>query len=174
MRLFNNKFRRLLEQRWQRLYRVAYAWCHDTQLAKDLVQETLLKAIKNDHQLRDAELLDAWLFRILLNCWHDVCRNKKDHIELFESMLMHENSPEIENQRSHVVNRVRRAVAALSPEHREIITLVDLEQLSYKEVAEIVQLPIGTVMSRICRARQRLKEVLTDLNPNEAQIRRIK
>jgi len=174
MRLFNFNIRALLQQRWQRLYRVAYAWCHDPQLAKDLVQDTIEKAIKNHHQLRDPELVDTWLFRILLNCWRDMCRSKKDHTELFDSHLLHENSPEHEHQRSNLVARVRRAVAELSPEHREIISLVDLEQLSYKEVAEIMQIPIGTVMSRLCRARRQLKEALLDLNPNEAQIRRIK
>jgi len=168
------KLRTQLSQRWQRLYRIAYSWCHDTQLAKDMVQDTILKALKNSHQLDDLEALDAWLFRILINVWRDVCRHAKDHYELLDSDLIHERTPEYEHQQTNTVNRVRRAVAALSREQREIITLIDLEQLSYKEVADIMQIPIGTVMSRICRARRQLKEALVDVHQHNAQVRRIK
>lgn len=143
-----------------------------------------MKALKNHHQLRDFEVIDAWLFRILLNTWHDACRNKQDHIEFIETDYYNNVTPEQEQQRNGVVIRVRKAVAELRIEYREIITLIDLEEFSYKEVAEILQIPIGTVMSRLCRARRQLKESLGEMEKvdldksaqekKDAQIRRIK
>ena len=174
MQLLSSTVRRRLEQHWHRLYRIAYAWSHDPQQAKDLVQETMMKALNKHDQLKDAALFDVWLFRIMLNAWRDICRSRKHDVELVDANHYHEHSPEFEHQRASLVSRVRKAVAGLSQEHREIITLVDLEQMSYKEVAEIMQIPIGTVMSRICRARQQLRDALKDLNQGEAQIRRIK
>lgn len=168
--------RQHLEERWPRLYRVAYSWCHDPQLSQDLVQDTVMKALKNSHQLRDSAVLDTWLFRILVNCWRDVCRQQKDCIDVYEANLFHNDSPEQEHQRRNEIDRVRQAVSKLSNEHREIITLVDLEQMSYKNVAEVLGIPVGTVMSRLCRARRQLKDALQDLNGGTQRtcIRRIK
>jgi RNA polymerase sigma-70 factor (ECF subfamily) len=165
-----------LEERWPSLYRVAYSWCHDPHLSKDLVQETVTKALKNSHQLRDSAVVDTWLFRILVNCWRDICRQRKDCIDVYEANLIHNDSPEKEHQRRNEIDRVRQAVSELNPDHREIITLVDLEQMSYKDVAEVLDIPVGTVMSRLCRARRQLKEALQDLNdtPQQVFIRRVK
>lgn len=168
--------RRHLEERWSRLYRVAYSWCHDPQLSKDLVQDTVMKALKSGHQLKDYTVLDTWLFRILVNCWRDFCRQKKSNIDVYEADLYHNDSPEVENHRMTVIHRVRKAVSELSREHCEIVTLVDLEQMSYKDVAEVLDIPIGTVMSRLCRARKQLKDMLKDLDidDHQSRIRRIK
>ena len=168
--------RQRLEEYWPRLYRVAYSWCHDPHLSKDLVQETVMKALKNSHQLRESAALDTWLFRILVNCWRDYCRQRKDCIDVYEANLLHNDSPEELHQRSDQIVRVRQAVSELSSEHREIITLIDLEQMSYKTVAEVLEIPVGTVMSRLCRARRQLKEALQDLNdhPQPTCIRRVK
>ena len=174
MILIKYKIKRLVEERWQRLYRVAYSWCHDTQLAKDLVQDTVMKALKNYHQIRDLEMIDAWIFKILLNAWHDSCRSQKDHIEFIETDFQTHTTPESEQQRNGVITRVRKAIANLNAEYREVVTLIDLEEFSYKEVADILQIPIGTVMSRLCRARRQLKTSLSDIHQGEARIRRIK
>lgn len=168
--------RQHLEERWSRLYRLAYSWCHDPQLSKDLVQDTVMKALKNSHQLRDTAVIDTWLFRILVNCWRDFCRQRKDCIDVYEANLLYGDSPEEEHQRRNEIDRVRQAVRELSNQYREIITLVDLEQMSYKNVAEVLEIPVGTVMSRLCRARRQLKEALQDLNGNTQRtcIRRVK
>lgn len=174
--LKNIRLKRHLEDRWLRLYRVAYSWCHDTQLAQDLTQDTIMKALKNSNQLRDEEAMDTWVFSILVNCWRDVCRKNKDIIDIDQIELSHNQTPEEESQRMNITHRVRKAVSALNHEHREIVTLVDLEQMSYKDVAEVLQIPIGTVMSRLCRARRLLHDALRDLDtdPRQARIRRIK
>ena len=154
-----------LQARWQRLYRVAYSWTHDPHLSSDLVQETLARAIDKRKQLKDIEALDAWLFRILSNCWYDVCRQNKYLQELpDENTLVCEATPEADQYHRELVNKVQRAVMQLPIEQRQIVTLVDLEGFSYAEVAKIVDAPVGTVMSRLCRARNKLKSYLDELD----------
>lgn len=151
-----------MAQNRSRLYRVAYSWCHDPCLADDLVQETLLKSIKNAHQLKDAELLLSWLFSILANCLRDHYRRQHPAADIEEIMELpaHDASPEERHAESELVGRVRHAVATLPMGQRQVITLVDLEELSYSQTAEALGIPIGTVMSRLCRARQALRERL--------------
>jgi RNA polymerase sigma-70 factor (ECF subfamily) len=170
------QFRKQLEEKWQRLYRVAFSWCHDTQLAKDLAQESLSRAMKSSQQLKDPARLDGWLFKILVNCWRDCCRAKRDHFPIEDANLADERTPETIHIRDTIVQQVRNGVKKLKSEHREIISLVDLEQLSYKEVAEILDIPVGTVMSRLCRARNQLREELEKINRKSAAavVRRIK
>lgn len=170
-----------LEQIRPRLYRLAYSWSHNAALADDLVQETLIKALKNSNQLRDPSLLNSWLFSILANCWRDHFRQHRemDDIEDLEDFkYAHNNTPESAHTQSQIISGVRLAVSKLPLGQRQVLTLVDLEELSYIEVAAILEIPIGTVMSRLCRARQTLKSLLKDLAPhqheNDAPIRRIK
>jgi RNA polymerase sigma-70 factor, ECF subfamily len=170
-----------LEQIRPRLYRLAYSWCHNAALADDLTQETLIKALKNANQLRDPALMNSWLFSILANCLRDHYRQYKemdDIDELEDYRYAHENTPEEAHSQSQIVVRVRNAVSKLPLGQRQALTLVDLEGLSYIEVAEILNIPIGTVMSRICRARIAMKTLLRDFAPQKtvqtSQIRRVK
>lgn len=170
-----------LEQIRPRLYRLAYSWSHNTALADDLVQETLIKALKNANQLRDPALLNSWLFSILANCWRDHFRQHKDMDdidELEDYKYAHEVTPDNIHAQSQVIARVRNAVSKLPLGQRQVLTLVDLEELSYIEVASILDIPIGTVMSRLCRARQTLKTLLQELAPQQSAqagtIRRVK
>lgn len=177
----NSEFQDQLDQIRPRLYRLAYSWSHNAALADDLVQETLIKALKNAHQLRDPALLNSWLFSILSNCWRDHFRQHKDTDdidELEDFQYAHNNTPEHAHSQSQIVARVRNAVDMLPLGQRQVLTLVDLEELSYIEVASILDIPIGTVMSRLCRARSKMKELLKELAPQEntpaEKIRRIK
>ena len=150
-------------------------------LADDIVQETLTKALKNASKLRDMAQLNGWLFSIMANCWRDHFRQLKemDDIEDIEDFqCSHETTPEHTHSQTQIVSRVRAAVAKLPMGQRQVLTLVDLEEFSYIEVAAILAIPIGTVMSRLCRARQSLKTHLHELAPQQpeqaSQIRRIK
>jgi RNA polymerase sigma-70 factor, ECF subfamily len=150
-----------------RLWRLAYSWCRNRALADDLVQEALAKGLKNHGQLRDEHSLQAWLCGILANCWHDHLRSHRDMddvAEIDETQLVSDGTPEAECLQSQVVQRVRHAVAALPVGQREVVTLVDLEEFSYAEVAAILDIPLGTVMSRLSRARGTLKESLREHN----------
>lgn len=154
------EFRARLEANRRRLYRMAYAWCHDAHLADDLVQEAMVNALRNGSQLRSFEALDSWLFTILANCWKSHLRSRKESEEFDEENFQTELDSEQITSRDQTVARVQRAIAQLPLGQRQAITLVDLEGFTYAEVAGILDIPIGTVMSRLCRARQALKELL--------------
>jgi RNA polymerase sigma-70 factor (ECF subfamily) len=178
--LFHSReFHRQLEEVRPKLFRVAYAWCHDAGLADDLVQETLAKALSKANQLRDPQALHAWLFSIMSNCWRDHFRRLQNLDELDETdeaRLVSDSCPEEEHARSQLVSHVRSAIAGLPMGQRQVLTLVDLEEFSYNEVAGILNIPVGTVMSRLCRARKSLKELLLARQQvwSAAPIRRVK
>ena len=170
-----------LKQQRSKLLRVAYAWCHNRALAEDLVQETLARAVEKCDQLREAEQLEPWLFAILTNCWRDHLRRlrpQEDIENLEETLFDPAPGPERTGERGQIVDRVRAAVARLPLGQREVLTLVDLEEFSYAEVSGILGIPIGTVMSRLCRARQALKQDLIEFDLSAAngsgQLRRVK
>lgn len=170
---------RALQQARSRLYRVAYSWCHSAALADDLVQETLSKALQKSSQLRDPKARDAWLFTILANCYRDYYRKQKDMDDIDEIEISAESTPESDSSRAQVVSKVRAAIAGLPDGQRQVVTLVDLEGFSYMEVAQILDVPIGTIMSRLCRARNVMKtrllpEMQTQTDAVSRNLRRIK
>ena len=170
--------RKNLEQQRARLYRVAFAWCRNAALADDLVQDTLTKAMRKAGQLRDQKAGEAWLFSILNNCFRDHFRRQRETEDIDNVTLLAESTPEIDRGRKESVERVRDAIATLSDGQRQVVTLVDLEGISYAEVAAILDIPTGTVMSRLCRARNSLRQVLlVDMQQDEQttpRLRRVK
>lgn len=152
-----------------RLYRVAYAWGHDADLASDIVQETMAKALKYVSQLREPEKLNSWLFGIMTNCWRDHFRAKRDITNIDDIELEDKNTPERLHHKQDIVMNVRNAVAQLPSAQRYVVTLVDLEGFSYAQVAEIMEIPIGTVMSRLSRARKLLASMLLEYKPDASQ-----
>jgi len=155
---------------WQRarLYRIAYAWTHQPALADDLVQETLTKAMQKTGQLRDQGASGAWLYSILANCFRDHFRRQRENDDIDTLDLAHEWTPERESSQQQIVHQVREAIARLPAGQRQVVALVDLEGFSYIEAAQILDVPIGTVMSRLCRARQSLKGLLSILRQEHA------
>ncbi len=148
-----------------RLWRLAYAWCHSRHVADDLVQDTLAKALVRHNQLRDPAALSGWLCSILANCWHDHLRSHKevaDIDDVDECELPESEQPDDGYAQNEIVRHVRQAVALLPTGQREVVTLVDLEEMSYAEVATILDIPIGTVMSRLSRARTTLRDKLKE------------
>lgn len=159
------------------LYRLAFMWCHDPALADDLTQEALVKALRHAGQLRDPARLRAWLYGILANCWRDHLRARKpsediDSIE--EQLLADSDTPELAASQAQLALRVRAAVARLPIGQREVLALVDLEECSYAEVAQILDIPIGTVMSRLCRGRAALRAALADTQAPRPALRSVK
>lgn len=152
-----------LEQCRHNLYRLAYAWCNDAQLAEDLVQDTLMKAWQNREAIRQDEAEMAWLCRVLRNQLLDHLRNtgKAVHTELEDDVCASPYlTPEESCERADMVKQVRSAVSSLPLLQRQIITLVDLEGLSYEQVASVLDIPLGTVMSRLSRARDILRKTV--------------
>jgi RNA polymerase sigma-70 factor (ECF subfamily) len=172
-------FRKVLGNSRDRLYRMAYAWTHDPQLADDLVQQSMCKAISNQKQLKDMGAADAWLFRILSNCLKDYYRARREVLSSEELVIVDTRTPEHEAAELQLVNKVRQAVRKLPTTQCQVITLVDLEGFTYATVAEILEIPVGTVMSRLCRGRRALKEFLIGIRPQQqiekaATLKRIK
>jgi RNA polymerase sigma-70 factor (ECF subfamily) len=144
-----------------RLYRVAFSWCNDAMLADDLVQEAIETGIRKRRQLRDESKLFPWLYRILSNAWYAHLRKDRKHGLLDDDIPSEEMGPYSSCQELELVTRVRTAVASLPEDQRQVISLVDLGGLQYCEVAEALEIPIGTVMSRLYRAR---KDLLARMN----------
>ena len=157
------------------LFRLALMWCHDRALADDLTQEALAKALAAAGQLRDPARLRTWLFGILANGWRDHLRARRpmEDIEtVAEQWLVGGDCPEQALDQSRLALRVRQAIGRLPMAQREVLGLVDLDSFSYAQVAEILALPIGTVMSRLCRARAALRLHLAD--DRQVPLRRVK
>lgn len=131
-------------------------------LADDLVQETLSLGLQKVHQLRDPERLNAWLYSILNNCWKTHLRRYRPHEDLDDSYPGQEPAADVAAGQLETVIRVRRAVALLPLEQRRVLALVDLEGMAYCEAAGVLEIPIGTVMSRLHRGRKALLELLED------------
>lgn len=168
-----------IERSRPRLYRIAYLWCQDYHVAQDLVQDTLEKSLNRVGQLKQEAALNVWLYRILNNSWRDYCRRQKDFDEYDGNTPSNDLGPEQIQINQQTAKAVRQAVGKLSSGFRQVVTLIDLEGCSYVETANILDVPVGTVMSRIARARKRLQESLSEQRPDfrqhsESKIRRIK
>jgi RNA polymerase sigma-70 factor, ECF subfamily len=125
--------------------------------AEDLVQETLLSAWRHFHQFEQGTNCKAWLFRILKNLhskqMRRMIRKREVSLEEDESRLA---APE----RISANQQVRDAFERLTPEHQEVLQLASVEGLGIREVADVLQVPQGTVMSRLSRARASLRSML--------------
>ena len=146
-----------------RLRRFAYGLTGDGHQADDLVQTGCLKAIERWQQYQSGTSLASWMFRILQTTWLDEYRTRQRQQtdswdEGFEE-LMGDDGTTLLEARSEA-RAVRRLVAELPEDQRAVLMLVAVEGLSYKEAAEVLELPLGTVMSRLARARARLAEGL--------------
>ncbi len=172
-----SQIRKVFASRRTILYKTAYSWCHDASLADDLVQETLLKALKSARTLRKREALDPWLFRILSHCWHDHLRTANRTAE-WRDIADEQQFAQLEQyQAGEIVARVRTAVGQLPMPLREILTLSDFSGFSYAEISQILEIPVGTVMSRLFRARKALKSALLHTQasrPGTPRLRRVK
>jgi RNA polymerase sigma-70 factor (ECF subfamily) len=139
-----------------KLYQIALSWCGDKMLADDMVQETITIALINYSQLRDENKLFGWICSIMKNNMYRQIRKQKKHENVDDQIPSTDLGPFGRCHEKDVVTRVRQAVAELPMEQRQIISLVDLGDLAYCDVAQVLGIPIGTVMSRLHRARKSL------------------
>jgi RNA polymerase sigma-70 factor (ECF subfamily) len=149
------------------LYNFASWLLHDKSNAEDLVQETYLKAFRGFASFQPGTNFRAWMFKILKNTFLS-SRSKLDR-PMTVAMDSGENEPElaVENETPETIlmNRsnsqlVQRAIDNLPAHQREPLLLCEVEEMSYQEIAEILSIPIGTVMSRLARARRAVRESL--------------
>jgi len=158
------------------LYRSAVRMTRDPDDAEDLVQETYIRALRFKHQFRPGTNLKAWLFRILTNTFINTYRRKTARPEFtdvtgLDEYVLYNRMAELQGGASgdpqEVVDRlmdteVRQALDELPEIFRSAVILADIEGFSYKEIAGILHIPIGTVMSRLHRGRRLLQRRLYD------------
>ncbi len=141
------------------LRRYAVALVRNAALADDLVQDSIERALRQSAQLRDLQHFPGWLRRILHNLYIDeIRRNKSRGVQQDVMELVDHLELSVAATDGTATRDFLRAINALTLEHRQILLLVGLEGLSYREISDELGIPIGTVMSRLARARERLRE----------------
>ncbi len=158
------------------LFNTAFRLTRNAQDAEDLVQETYLKAYRHYDKFQEGTNLKAWLFKIMKNSFINNYRKKQrtppqsDFADLegsLESRVIEDavsriKDPEEEFLESIVDEQVQEALESLPADYRMAVILADLENFSYKEIAEILDVPVGTVMSRLYRGRKQLEAAMLD------------
>lgn len=168
-----NSFEALTTEHIPRLRRYARALTGERSRADDLVQDTLERAWTRWHLWQHGSNLRAWLFTVMHNVFINQRRQYQKHVA---TAALHDDAPEFAShakaEQRVEARDIERALEKLSDEHRTVVLLVALEQLSYEEVAEVLKIPLGTVMSRLARGRERLREILAGRTPST--LRRVK
>ena len=146
---------RLLEQ-YPRFYRLAYSYLKNEADAQDAVQDAACKALRSWNTLKEPKYLDTWLYRIVVNHSVTLLRSRNRWSE-------DETALETLSVEDHYENTdLLRALDALDETERTIVTLRYFEELKLSEVAEVVQMPLSTVKSRVYRALEKLRDVLKE------------
>lgn len=164
-------FEALVEKHKLRAYRLAYQVLRDQEEALDVAQEAFIKAYQSLPRFRGQSAFYTWLFRIIMNLAMDRHRQRASRQRAFgaEEVPPEEwerlapaggPGPEDEAWSAERRRRIEAALDALPPHHRSIIILSDIEGLSYREIAAVLEIPRGTVMSRLHNARKRLRQLL--------------
>jgi RNA polymerase sigma-70 factor (ECF subfamily) len=168
----NSAFEKLVRPHFDRLYRLAWRLTGQKAEAEDLFQELLIKAYGKLDDLVQIDEPGSWLSRVMYNLFIDerrrFARRRMHTVEEGEMAgdglagLPGPDSPEFDQQRYERIQRLDAALSKLSDDHRVIVLLHDTEGYKLKEIQELIGIPVGTVKSRLHRARARLREILTE------------
>ncbi len=161
-----SEFQRMVEAAIPALRRYARALTRDTDIADDIVQDTLVRALRSEHLFHGGDVR-AWLYTILTN----LNRNRLRSISRRPTLTPIKDGDAALTGPDTGSRDIARALDGLAEEQRAALLLVVLEGLTYREVAEVQGVPIGTVMSRLARARQQIKTYLDGERP---ALRRVK
>jgi RNA polymerase sigma-70 factor (ECF subfamily) len=154
---------KLIEAEIPRLRRYARYLVRDVDRADDLVQECLTRAVAKIDSWTEGTNLRAWLFVILKNCHINEVRHYQRMVTDGDLDGEHRALTVAANQDAHIeLGEVRDAFLNLSREHREVLLMIAIEGLAYEEAAVILDVPLGTIRSRLSRARQALRDALSD------------
>jgi RNA polymerase sigma factor (sigma-70 family) len=149
------------------LYNFARWLAHDSNDAEDLVQETYLKALRSFASFRPGSNFRAWMFQILKNTFLSSCSKLERRMTV--ALDSEDDGPELavdtETPETILINRsnsqlMQHAIDDLPLHYRETLLLCEVEEMSYQEISEILSIPIGTVMSRLARARKAVRETV--------------
>ncbi len=163
-------FQQIVDAHYPGLHRFALSMCRREDVAEDLVQQTFLQWARKGHSLRDRSKVKTWLFTTLYREWLGQARREARHPEIeFEPDLHGVNGPEEEAPEPQVDSAtLHEALERLDPGHRAPLVLFYLKELSYRDIVDTLGVPIGTVMSRLSRAKDRLRSILRSLQEEGA------
>lgn len=154
------------------LFKTALRLTRSVEESEDLLQETYLKAYRHYHQFTEGTNLKAWLFRILKNTFINGYRRNRNRPQMldfdelrdsgdgFDDGVPMSQDPEIDYLGQELDHEIREALMALPHHYRMAVLMVDLQGLSYQEVADALAVPIGTIMSRLYRGRKKIERAL--------------
>lgn len=166
-------FDELVEKYQSQIINIAYGMLSNTEDAYDAAQEVFVKIYKSIGGFKGKSSLSTWIYRIVSNVCNDMLRKRQRSAAVVSINSVRDNdddkdldlvddapTPEELLELSEAQRTLRLAISELSAEYREILTLSDIEQLRYEEIADILKCPVGTVKSRLNRARNALKKKL--------------
>lgn len=166
-------FERLIEKYQQVAYNIAYRMVGNEEDAKDITQEAFIKVFKSIVSFREDSSFSTWLYRIVMNTCKDELRKKKlkvisidRDIEVGESSVNfeipdHTYSPEAIYEKKQLHAMLSQALTDLPEQNRIVVIMRDVQGFSYEDIAECINIPVGTVKSRINRGRHMLRELIT-------------
>jgi len=155
---------------WPRLRRFAHALARDSADADDLAQMTAEKAFRSYNQFQPGTRFDSWIFRICRTVWIDTLRSRTRraaHEAPPEAGAAVGEDPRLATEAAIDLAKAMAAMQRLPDEQREVIALILIDGFGYREAAEILEQPIGTVSSRLARGRQALLAMLGEGGPND-------
>jgi len=159
----NNDIRAEIVTLIPRLRRFSFSLCGSPHDADDLVQGGIEKALNNLASFKPGTRLDSWLFRIIQNLWIDQLRSGKHQgvtVNLDEVAMMPGEDGRQTTETELMLGKTRQAILQLPADQRSLVALVLVEGYAYQEAAAILEIPLGTVMSRLARARKTLAQQL--------------
>ena len=166
-----NDMRNIVKKHYNMVYRVALSYLNDRHDAEDITQDVFLKLNDILPSFEKRSAISTWLYRVTLNACHDFYRKKKhntllslDASDMAEEAIVSE-APRAPEKESLILSLVRK----LPPRYREVLILREVERMKYAEIAKIIKCPIGTVESRIYKARARLKKMYLNETQKEGK-----
>ena len=163
----SNDLRQALIAVLPRLYRFGLALTGSAADTDDLVQNTCERVLLRSDQLRELTRLDAWLYGIMRNIWIDEIRHRRvrrhDQIDAASDVIGEDGQAKADGRIN--LDAVRHVMNGMPSEHRTVLMLVCVDGLSYKQAADVLGIPVGTIMSRLSRARLELHERLAGRQP---------
>ena len=189
----SSRFNGLMEATYRKVYNMAYRLTGNRADAEDLTQEAYYRAFRSFEDYEGDRPFENWIFRIVTRLFLDLLRNRRRRVKVvsYDAPLTHsgdeglyfETADERPNPEEHMLEGaysedLQKVLASLSPEQRTLVTLADVEEMPYKEIAELLGKPVGTIRSRLHRThkliRLRLELVRQERKREEAPRRRVK
>jgi len=161
---------RLVDKYYNRLYHGLLKILRNPEDAKDATQEAFLQVFRAVHKFQNRSQFYTWLYKIAINCAFTIRRNWKKHHPQAENPLVFQDrdqedgcpsvNPEENAEVQDEILRVRKGLELLGSDYRQVLILKEMEEMDYQTISELLDIPIGTVRSRLHRARQELRWIL--------------